>query len=246
MKRIIKNGDIETVFVDDSFTFIPLESNDEIKVKYSDVIKLIIDDLSIIARINDDDGKLKTYTIPFDQEFEKEARAIVAVVNRNILRKDDVINMTRTMPEIPVVEPADQTQNIPPIENIPMDQPGQAKKMQVHRIIYIVCAVISLLYCIYSIWYVFDTTSNVEGSAEAIGVGIAVYLAIPHLLVMFVGTLVNWFAAILTNKGCALASAILYTVAIFLMPVWFMFVIIQMILMYVGFGIQLHNQNKKI
>ena len=40
----------------------------------------------------------------------------------------------------------------------------------------------------------------------------------------------------MNKRGFALTGAILYTVALVLMPLYFMFVIIQMILSYVGFA----------
>lgn len=85
MERKILHDGIENVFRDESFTFTPLESLDQITINYTDLKSIKIDGTEIIARVNNENGTVSTYTIPFDEQFKKEAAALIKVINRNVL-----------------------------------------------------------------------------------------------------------------------------------------------------------------
>ena len=73
--------------------------------------------------------------------------------------------------------------------------------------------IIGVLYLIYSAVYWSGATANTADTAEQIGAGIATVVVMPHLI-----------------------CTALYTVALVLFPVYFMFVIVEMILSYIGFA----------
>lgn len=72
--------------------------------------------------------------------------------------------------------------------------------------------------------------------AEQIGAGIATVVVMPHLICTTLAVIFNGLGLFLRKRGFALTGAILYTVALVLFPVYFMFVIVEMILSYIGFA----------
>lgn len=75
------------------------------------------------------------------------------------------------------------------------------------------------------------TTGNL-----AFTVGLARLLMIPHVIFIFLGFIFNILGWATNSRGFALAGAILYSVGIVFFLPFFFFVIIQMILSYVGFA----------
>ncbi len=100
----------------------------------------------------------------------------------------------------------------------------------------LVSALLGGAYLIYSIVYWVSTNTSHGSTAEGIGAGIATMIVFPHLIAACVAFVFNLLAWIMNHKWFALTGAILYTVAAVLFPMYFMFVIIQMILSYVGFA----------
>ncbi|MCI8513613.1 MAG: hypothetical protein HFI93_03140 [Lachnospiraceae bacterium] len=101
------------------------------------------------------------------------------------------------------------------------------------------CLLIALLLGVAYIIYSFVYWSGAVGSgtdAEQLGAGIAAALVMPHLIVTALAVIFNALGLFLRKRGFALTGAILYTVAIVLFPAYFMFVILQMILSYIGFA----------
>lgn len=102
------------------------------------------------------------------------------------------------------------------------------------------CLLISLIigaaYLIYSISYWTGTAGSGATSAEQVGSGIATVLVMPHLVFTVLAVIFNALGLFMRKRGFALTGAILYTVALVLFPVYFMFVIVEMILSYVGFA----------
>lgn len=100
---------------------------------------------------------------------------------------------------------------------------------------------LGLIYSIYIISYFTGAIGSSEG-AEQLGAGIATVIVMPHMIVTLLATIFNGLGCFLNKSGFALTGAILYAVAMVLFPVYFFFVIIQMILSFVGYaGIKKHK-----
>ena len=103
-------------------------------------------------------------------------------------------------------------------------------------ILLLISAILGCAYLIYSIVYWSGINSGSSSSAESIGFGIATAIVFPHLIATAVAFIFNLLGWIMNHKWFALTGAILYTVALLLFPLYFMFVIAEMILSYVGFA----------
>lgn len=99
----------------------------------------------------------------------------------------------------------------------------------------LVSFILGVLYSIYSIIYWGGATSSTNG-AELVGAGIATIMVMPHLICTILATIFNALGLFLRKRGFALTGAILYTVALVLFIPYFFFVIIQMVLSYIGFA----------
>ncbi len=111
-----------------------------------------------------------------------------------------------------------------------------SKKKQKLNLFLLISLIIGVLYLIYSACYWGGVNTTGGDTAEQIGSGIATAIVIPHLVCTALGVIFNALGLFLRSRGFALTGAILYTVAIFLFPIYFMFVIIEMILSYIGFA----------
>ena len=100
----------------------------------------------------------------------------------------------------------------------------------------LVSLIIGVAYLVYSIVYWTGTAGSGLDDAEQIGTGIATALVMPHLICTALAVLFNALGLFMKKRGFALTGAILYTVALVLFPMYFMFVIIEMILSYIGFA----------
>ncbi len=96
--------------------------------------------------------------------------------------------------------------------------------------------IIGVLYLLYSIFYWSGAASSTVDAAEQIGAGIATVVVMPHLICTALAVIFNGLGLFMRKRGFALTGAILYTVALVLFPVYFMFVIVEMILSYIGFA----------
>lgn len=96
--------------------------------------------------------------------------------------------------------------------------------------------IVGVLYLVYSIFYWSGAASSTADAAEQIGAGIATVVVMPHLICTTLAVIFNGLGLFLRKRGFALTGAILYTVAMVLFPAYFMFVIVEMILSYVGFA----------
>lgn len=99
----------------------------------------------------------------------------------------------------------------------------------------LVSGIIGALYLIYLASYCSSTASAAEG-AEAIGVGIGIALIMPHAVLTGIAVIFNWVGFALRVRWGALTAGILYAVSMLLMPLYFMFVLIEMILCFVAFA----------
>lgn len=102
------------------------------------------------------------------------------------------------------------------------------------------CLLISLIigacYALYSASYWTGANSGNSDVATQLGAGIATALVTPHLVCTGLAVIFNALSVFMRSRGFALTCAILYTVALVTFPMYFMFVIIEMILSYIGFA----------
>ena len=117
------------------------------------------------------------------------------------------------------------------------------EKRNACTIISLVLTIAYLAYCIYY-WRYSASTLN-SSFAESLGYNIAHALVMPHIIAVVVAFLFNWIGVILSNRWFILVCAILYCVAAILMPIYFVFVILQIILSFVGFGLMVSSRNKQ-
>ena len=109
------------------------------------------------------------------------------------------------------------------------------------------CIVISLIltigylaYCVYYWRYSGDLSFSSQ-----LGFNMAHALVMPHIVAVVIAFVFNWIGVILPNRWFILVGAIIYVIAMILMPLYFMFVILQMILSFVGFGLMVSSRNKQ-
>ena len=112
------------------------------------------------------------------------------------------------------------------------------------------CIVISLIitvaYLAYSAYYwIYAAIKDINDLAGQLGFDIARAAVMPHLVAVVMAFIFNWIGIVLPNRWFILVSAILYSIGILLFPVYFMFIILQVILSFVGFGLMVSNRNKQ-
>lgn len=95
--------------------------------------------------------------------------------------------------------------------------------------------ILGLLYFIYLYSYFSGLISSTSGS-EQIGAGIASALVTPHMITVLLAVIFNIIGWYRNMKGFTLTAGILYAVSIVLFPPYFMFVLIEMILSFVGYS----------
>lgn len=232
MERKILHDGIENVFRDESFTFTPLESLDQITIKYTDLKSIKIDDHEIIARVLNENGTISTYTIPFDDDCEKEANVLITVINRNILNNKDYNNPET--PPLPENEKVERNE-----KNIPA------------TILLSISSILGIAYAIYMFsicWSTSTTPIDTGNSWSDLGAELGTYIALRALFPFFVcevlATLANFISTITTNWIIAFVAAALYLFSIALFPAAFLNVIIQMVLCVIAGVLILIKKNK--
>ena len=110
------------------------------------------------------------------------------------------------------------------------------KQKKKGRILLLIAFLIGLAYAIYSFSYWGGAIGTAGSSSEQLGAGIATALVTPHVVLASLAVVFNALALLLYNRGFALVAAILYTVALAVFPMYFMFVVLEMILCYVAFA----------
>lgn len=100
-----------------------------------------------------------------------------------------------------------------------------------------IALVLGVAYGVYSLVYWAGVGSDTSSSAEAAGAAIASVLVMPHLVCTLIAVIFNALGFFLNKTAFALVAGILYAVAMVLFPTYFMFVIVQMILCFVAYGL---------
>lgn len=95
--------------------------------------------------------------------------------------------------------------------------------------------ILGALYFIYIVAYTSGAISGTDGAEQA-GAALAVTLMFPHIVCVGLATLFNILGWSMNKKGFALTGGILYAVFMVLFPIYFMFVLVQTILSFVGYA----------
>lgn len=118
---------------------------------------------------------------------------------------------------------------------VPYEAPRQIVQKKL-SICLLISLIIGVLYLIYSAVYWSGAAGSGLDAYEQIGSGIAAALVMPHLLATLIAVIFNALGLIMKKRAFALAGAILYSVAVVLFPMYFMFVIIEIILSFIGYA----------
>jgi len=100
----------------------------------------------------------------------------------------------------------------------------------------LISLIIGVAYLIYSIVYWGGAVGGPSTGTAAAGAAVAATLVMPHLIFLVIGIVFNALGLFMKKAGFALVGAILYAVALVLFIPYFMFVIVEMILSFVGFA----------
>ena len=103
-----------------------------------------------------------------------------------------------------------------------------------------ICLLISFIigaaYAVYLVSYFTTAGGNAASDAEAVGYGIAAAIVFPHMVCTIVAVIFNALGLFMRKPAFALVGAILYAVAMVLFPMYFFFVLAEMILSFVGYA----------
>ena len=111
-------------------------------------------------------------------------------------------------------------------------------------ILLLIAAILGLAYLIYIITYFSGIIANSSSGTELIAGGIATALVMPHIICVGVAVIFNVIGWALKARWAALVAGILYAVSMACMFMYAVFVVIQMILCFIGFAKM--KQNVKI
>lgn len=103
-------------------------------------------------------------------------------------------------------------------------------------VLLLIAAILGVAYAIYIVVYFAGVNTSSSGAGEAIGAGIATVLVMPHMVCAVLAAIFNVLGWAMSSRPFALVGGILYAVAAALFPLYIMFVLIQMVLSFVGFA----------
>ena len=110
------------------------------------------------------------------------------------------------------------------------------KKKKKGRVLLLISLIIGLMYACYAVSYFGGLITNSTSDSDVLASGVATALVMPHMVMVGIGIIFNALALIMHNRPFALVAAIMYTVALAVFPIYFMFVIVEMILCYIAFA----------
>lgn len=105
-----------------------------------------------------------------------------------------------------------------------------------HSICLLIAAILTSLYLIFLFSTFTNELSATTDTASTVGIGLAGTLLFPSILVAGIGLIFNYLAFFLNKSGFALTTGILYAVSMLLFPLYFFFMLIQMILAFIGYS----------
>lgn len=100
----------------------------------------------------------------------------------------------------------------------------------------LIAAILGTVYLIYLFTYFGSSLNSTASDAETIGTGLATLMVMPHMITVGIAVVFNWLGFIFKFRWSALVAGILYAVALVLFMMYFMFVVVEMILCFVGFA----------
>ena len=103
----------------------------------------------------------------------------------------------------------------------------------------IIAMVIGVAYALYSLWYWMAGGAAAQAgtdSAAQLGGAMAAAIVMPHVMVELIAAVFNVLGVVFGKPAFALTAGILYAVAMVLFPMYFMFVIVEMVLCFVAFA----------
>ena len=113
-----------------------------------------------------------------------------------------------------------------------------ASSVRRSRLLLAAC-VIGTLSLILTVYYMISVTGNAlktDDAIQGLGTVLAMGLATPFAVAGGIATVFAWIGYGTLRRGFVLTAAILYSIAIVLLFVWFYLVIVQMILCYVSYA----------
>lgn len=100
----------------------------------------------------------------------------------------------------------------------------------------LIAAILGVIYVIYIVSYFFGANASAGSTAEAIGTGIATAMVTPHLICIVLAVIFNVLGWFMNKRAFALTAGILYAVGAVMFLMYAPFVLVQMILAFVGFA----------
>lgn len=119
---------------------------------------------------------------------------------------------------------------------VPYEAPVKKEKKKT-SVCLLISFLIGALYFVFVFAYYVGVGSTAADMWEEVGIGIATALVMPHIICEGLAMLFNGLGCFLKRRGFALTGAILYAVSILLFPMYFMFVIIECVLSFVGYAL---------
>lgn len=114
---------------------------------------------------------------------------------------------------------------------------GKAMPMLKKRgsVLLLIALFVGAAYLAYSASY--WTGANTSGTdTDRLGAGIATVLVMPHLVLTILAVVFNALGLFMYSRPFTLVAAILYSVAMVLFPVYFMFVVAEAVFCYIAFA----------
>lgn len=177
------------------------------------------------------------------KELKKEAdKQYPNIKNKSNIIQEDLPKNTEqviTYDEDEIIQDIEETQRTQAIKDLYNDNIAPSKKKKEKKkfnSLLLISFILGVLYSLYIIYYCVSMSGSGTSDAENLGIGIGLTLIMPHLICAVLATIFNGLGVFLNKRGFALTGAILYTIACVLMPIYFMFTIIQAILSYIGFA----------
>lgn len=100
----------------------------------------------------------------------------------------------------------------------------------------LVAGLLGLVYFIYLITYFGNGIMSAETTTENVSAGIATALVAPHMICVGIAVLFNCIGWAMNVRWAALVAGIMYAVSMLCFFLYAMFVLVQMILCFVGFS----------
>lgn len=115
-------------------------------------------------------------------------------------------------------------------------QAGSRARNSRRKVTLLIAALLGTAYSVYIVSYFVSATATGQSAAEVVGGAIATALVAPHMILVLLASVFAWLGWSLRIAGLALTSGILFCVGGFLFIAYFPFVLLQMVLAFVGFG----------